>query len=133
MNINLFVNKKFLKDKYVKEAFDDYTKRCSKFVTIKILDVLNESLLSESTSYNINVSTSGKYIDSIELSNIINFCSLNRFKNINIIFSCDKEEFLKNSICFFNIDICHTGFLYVMVMEQIYRGYKIINNEPYHK
>ncbi len=133
MNINLFLNKKFLKDKYIKEAFNDYIKRCSKFVTIKILDFLNESLLLESTSYNINVSTSGKYIDSIELSNIINSCSLNRFKNINIIFSCDKKEFMKNSICFFNIDISHTGFLYVMVMEQIYRGYKIINNEPYHK
>lgn len=132
MNINVFLNKRFLKDKHIKEAFDDYLKRCSKFVNIKVLTIINEDLLLESTSYNINVSPLGEYIDSIELSNIINYCSLNRFKNINILFSYDKGCVKKN-ICFFNIDICHTGFLYVMVMEQIYRGYKIINNEPYHK
>lgn len=132
MRINIFLNKKFLKDKYIKEAFDDYFKRCSKVVNIRALTSLDENLLLDSTSYNINVSTIGKYINSIELSNIINSCSLNRFKNINIIFSYNGNC-TRNNICFSNINILHTGFLYVMVMEQIYRSYKIINNEPYHK
>lgn len=132
MKINIFVNRKFLNKKYVKEAIEDYKKRCSKFVKLNFLYKLDEDLISKSTSYNINATVSGNYIDSIAFSKIINTCSLNRIKDINIFFELDYK-YVDQSICFFNVHIEDTGFLYVLILEQIYRSYKIINNEPYHK
>lgn len=132
MKVNIFLNEKFIKNRYIKESISDYKKRCSKFVIVNLLYKLDLDLFLESTSYNINVTEKGRYVDSISFSEIINNCSLNRFKNINVVFDY-KNLNLKDDICFCNIDILSSGFLYVMVLEQVYRSYKIINNEPYHK
>lgn len=132
MKVNIFLNENFIKNKYIKENISDYKKRCSKFVIIKLLYKLDLSLFLKSTSYNINVSEKGRYVNSMSFSKIINDCSLNRFKNINIVFDYNLLD-VKDDICFCNVDILSSGFLYVMVLEQVYRSYKIINNEPYHK
>lgn len=132
MKINIYVDKKYINKKNIKEAVEDYKKRCSKFVKVNLYYDLNEDLFLKSTSYNINVTTKGKYINSISFSNFINECLLNRIKDINIVFELNYK-YIKNNICFSNVDIISSGFLYVMVLEQIYRSYKIINNEPYHK
>lgn len=132
MKVNIFLNEKFIKNRYIKESINDYKKRCSKFVIVNLLYKLDLDLFLERTSYNINVTETGRYVSSICFSGIINNCLLNRFKNINIVFDYKNLSF-KDDICFCNIDILSSGFLYVMVLEQIYRSYKIINNEPYHK
>ena len=133
MKINIFVNSKYLNKKYIQEAIEDYKKRCSKFNKITFYNKFNEELLLKSTSYNINVTTEGKYINSIAFSNVINDCLLNRFKDFNVFFELENKHDNVNNMCFYNVNIISSGFLYVMVLEQIYRSYKILNNEPYHK
>ena len=129
MRINLFLNKKDLRNSDLFPAIMDYFRRIDKFVKINIYYCLNSKLFDQSDSYNINVSIDGEYMDSIEFSNIIRFKSMDRIKNINIVFGTSN---LYHKICFvcFNVDI---DLLFLIVLEQIYRSYKIINNEPYHK
>ncbi len=129
MRINLFLNKKDLRNSDLFPAIMDYFRRIDKFVKINIYYCLNSKLFDQSDSYNINVSIDGEYMDSIEFSNIIRFKSMVRIKNINIVFGTSN---LYHNICFvcFNVDI---DLLFLIVLEQIYRSYKIINNEPYHK
>ena len=129
MRINLFLNKKDLRNSDLFPAIMDYFRRIDKFVKINIQYCLNSKLFDQSDSYNINVSIDGEYMDSIEFSNIIRFKSMDRIKNINIVFGTSN---LYHNICFvcFNVDI---DLLFLIVLEQIYRSYKIINNEPYHK
>ena len=129
MRINLFLNKKDLRNSDLFPAIMDYFRRIDKFVKINICYCLNSKLFDQSDSYNINVSIDGEYMDSIEFSNIIRFKSMDRIKNINIVFGTSN---LYHTICFvcFNVDI---DLLFLIVLEQIYRSYKIINNEPYHK
>lgn len=129
MKINLFLDKRYLKNKNSLEGIMDYYKRCSRFVRIKLYYELDQNLIDSKDAYNINVSIKGKYIDSINFSNIIKSNSINRVKNLNILF----DEFnCYNNICFVNFNL-DRDLLYLVVLEQIYRSYKIINNEPYHK
>ncbi len=130
MKVNLFLDCK-IKDKDILGAFDDYKRRCEKFTIVNVYYEINEKLILGEKNYNIIHSASGKYINSIEFSEILKKCSHDRFKNFNIIFD---EKCLDgvNKICFVN-EKFFGSFLCVMVVEQIYRAYKIIKNEPYHK
>ena len=80
MRINLFLNKKDLRNSDLFPAIMDYFRRIDKFVKINIYYCLNSKLFDQSDSYNINVSIDGEYMDSIEFSNIIRFKSMDRIK-----------------------------------------------------
>lgn len=130
MKINLFIGNSIIRDKDILNGIDDYYKRINRFNKINIINKIDNKILSSDSSYNINISPMGRYINSIEFSNIIKYNSINRTKNINIVFDYNKINF--DNICFVNFEISR-DFLYILVLEQIYRSYKIINNEPYHK
>ncbi len=130
MKINFFLSNR-IKNRDILKLFDDYKKRCSRFVSINLYYELCEKIISYENNYNIYVSSSGKYIDSITFSKLVNECELNRVKNLNILFDDYNLENIEK-ICFINEKI-DESFLYVMVIEQIYRSYKINNNEIYHK
>ncbi len=132
MKINIFLNKKFVRNRYILDCLYDYSNRCRRYININIvyeasgLSVLNDG------DYNINICKSGKYMDSVEFSNILDRCAISRIKNVNVFFGL-SDICNRNDICFCNVDLEYSGFLYCMVLEQIYRAYKIINGEPYHK
>ncbi|BAK81882.1 23S rRNA (pseudouridine(1915)-N(3))-methyltransferase RlmH [Candidatus Arthromitus sp. SFB-rat-Yit] len=130
MKINLFLDKRDLKNSNLIQAIMDYYKRITKFVKINVYYSLDNKLIGRD-DYNINVTTvDGEYMNSIEFSDIIKYKSINRVKNINIFFV--KFNKLYHNICFvcFNLS---KDLLVLILLEQIYRAYKIINNEPYHK
>ncbi len=127
MKVNLFFNLS-VKDKDILKGINDYHKRIGKFTKVTLFNTIDEKLLLNN-SYNINVTTKGRYMSSLEFSNIISDNILNRVKNFNIVFNKNTKY---DNICFVNFDI-NEEYLYMMVLEQIYRSYKIINNEPYHK
>ena len=88
--------------------------------------------------YNICMDIKGKKIDSIELSNLIESAFTNGYGNISFIIggSLGLDEEIK-SMCNYKLSFSDLTFPHGLfrgiLLEQIYRSFKIINNESYHK
>ena len=88
-------------------------------------------------SYIITLEIDGKELTSLELSDLINKTSIN---NSDITFIIGGSYGLDDSIkqlsnyklSFSKLTFPHQLFRLIL-LEQIYRSYKIINNETYHK
>ena len=141
-----------LKEKYFKEACDEYLKRLSKYTKINLIEVPDEnydiiktlekekeSILKHISNkdYIITMEIEGTEISSIELSKRINDILIT---NSDITFiiggSYGLHDDIKNisnfSLSFSKMTFPHQLFR-IMLLEQIYRSYKILNNETYHK
>ena len=142
-----------IKEKFYKEAIDEYNKRLSKYTKIKIIEVEdinlnNEELIKqkerelikkylEKKDYIITLEIEGKELNSIELSKKIEELEHN---NPNITFiiggSYGLDDEIKKlsdfKLSFSKLTFPHQLFR-VILLEQIYRSYKIKNNESYHK
>ena len=135
-----------IKEGYLKEGIEDYYKRISKYHKINIIE-LNDSNINdeakeieryiESKDYVISLAIEGEEISSIELSNKIDKIFIN-YSNITFIIggSDGIHERIKNNsnykLSFSKMTYPH-GFFRLILLEQIYRSFKIINNETYHK
>jgi len=141
-----------IKEEYLKEAIKEYTKRLSKFTKINIIEVddedfdINKTLLKEKENiikhinekdYIITLEIEGNQIDSIEFSKKIE-STLNYNSDITFIIGGsyglhdDIKRMSNYKLSFSKMTFPHQLFR-VMLLEQIYRSYKIINNESYHK
>ena len=141
-----------IKEKYLKDAIKEYKKRLSKYTKLEIIEIksietddINKNLKEESNSilkyinkkdYVITLDIEGSQIDSINLSKKIDNILIQK----DIIFiiggSNGLGETVKNVsndlVSFSKLTFPHQLFR-VLLLEQIYRGFKIINNETYHK
>ena len=141
-----------IKENYLKDAIDEYIKRLSKYTRIEIIELqdmnydIKKTLETEknniinhikSNDYNILLDINGKELNSIEFSNTINKIR-NNYSNINFIIggSYGVHDDIKNMtnerISFSKLTFPHQLFR-VILLEQIYRSFKILNNEEYHK
>ena len=140
-----------IKDKNLKNLIDDYYKRISKSVNIQIIEIKDENenydeMKRESKeienyldnkNYNIALDRLGKNINSIEFSNLIDKTFIN-YSNITFIIGgslgLDKTILDKCNmiLSFSSLTFPHQLFR-LMLLEQIYRLFKILNNERYHK
>ena len=141
-----------IKEKFYRDAIEEYKKRISKYAKLEIIELEDISDNIETTlrkerdlilnklndkDYIITLEIDGNNIDSIELSNKINNTLIN---NPNITFiiggSYGLHEDIKNrsnyKLSFSKMTFPHQLFR-VMLLEQIYRSFKILNNETYHK
>ncbi len=141
-----------IKETYLKDAIKEYEKRLSKYTKLEIIEVdsletndINKNLKEESNNilkyinkkdYIISLDIKGEEIDSIELSKKIeNILSQN---NITFIIGgsngLDKsiKNMSKDMVSFSKLTFPHQLFR-VLLLEQIYRSFKILNNESYHK
>lgn len=142
-----------IKENYLKEAINEYKKRISKYTKLEIIEVedvfstnINEikkkeaELLSKHISmkdYLITLEIEGKQLTSIEFSTKISETLIN---SSNIVFliggSYGIDDSIKNrsnySLSFSKLTFPHQLFR-VLLLEQIYRSYKIMHNESYHK
>ena len=140
-----------IKDKNLKNLIDDYYKRISKYVNVQIIEIKDENenydeMKRESKeienyldnkNYNIALDRLGKDINSIEFSNLIDKTFIN-YSNITFIIGgslgLDKTILDKCNmiLSFSSLTFPHQLFR-LMLLEQIYRSFKILNNERYHK
>ena len=141
-----------LKEKYFKEACDEYLKRLSKYTKINLIEVPDENydiiktLEKEKESilkyvsekdYVITLEIEGKELTSIELSKKISD-TLIQYSDITFIIGGsyglheDIKKISNYALSFSKMTFPHQLFR-IMLLEQIYRSYKIINNETYHK
>lgn len=149
-----------LKEKYLQDALAEYSKRLSKYCILNIIELpdekvpdnLNNSLATiikekeankilshiEKNSYILTLDLNGKQYTSEEFSSKISNISLNNSSNITFIIGGTlglSEKILKSSnelICFSKMTFPHQ-LIRIFLIEQIFRAFKISNNETYHR
>ena len=143
-----------IKERYFSDAIEEYKKRISKYTKLEIIEVTDEATddlkivlrkekekilkIINKNDYNIVLDIDGKELSSIEFSDKIDniFTSLN--SNISFIIggSCGIDDDIKK-MCDFRLSFSKMTFPHqlfrVVLWEQIYRAFKILNNESYHK
>lgn len=148
-----------LKEKYLKDAIDEYSKRLSKYCNLNIIEIADEKLLGKvndsiakdikqkecvkilnaikKDSYVIALDLRGKQFTSEEFSKKIDEVPVRGFSNITFIIGGTlglTEEVLNVSnefISFSKMTFPHQ-LIRVFLLEQIFRAFKISNNETYH-
>ena len=148
-----------IKERFFKDAIDEYSKRLSKYCKLNIIelsdekipDKLNSSLeLSikekecnnilnhiKKDSYVIALDLRGKELNSEELSKKIEDISM---ESSNITFIIGGSLGLTNSVletanlklCFSKMTFPHQ-LIRIFLLEQIFRAFKISNGETYHR
>lgn len=141
-----------IKGKYLIEGINEYLKRISKYTKIKIIELEDESFDINKTlkieadkmikhinkkSYIITLDINGNQMNSIDFSNLINN-KINLYSEITFIIggSYGIDESIKKisneNLSFSKMTFPHQLFRLIF-LEQLYRSFKIINNETYHK
>ena len=149
-----------LKEKYLKDAISEYSKRLGRFCNLEITELADEKipdnpsaaeeekvLLCEgekilgkigATDYVITLCVEGKQLSSEEFANKIHTLTLGGKSNITFIIggSLGLHPDVKNRsdlrLGFSKMTFPHQ-LMRVVLLEQIYRAFKINANEKYHK
>ena len=142
-----------IKEKYLKDAIEEYQKRLKKYTDLEIVEIKEEGLLPAKQAiekeaekinkhinekeYIITLEIEGKELTSEELSKKIEDIMIIN-SNITFIiggsYGIDKsiKDKAKYHLSFSKMTFPHQLFR-VILLEQIYRAFKIMNNESYHK
>ena len=141
-----------IKEDFFKEALNEYKKRISKYTKIEIIELndvsydIKKTLKEEfnniikvynKNDYNILLDIDGYELDSIAFSKKIDD-TLRINSNITFIIGgsygvlSDLKEMCDYRLSFSKMTFPHQLFR-VVLLEQIYRAFKIIYHEEYHK
>lgn len=149
-----------LKEKYLKSGIDEYLKRMKSYSKVEIVEVPDEQapenlsdkdleivktkegerILSKikKEDFVINLEIGGKLLSSEELAELIEKSQLDGRDSIVFIIGgsngLSKEVIQRGdfSLSFSKMTFPHQ-LMRLILIEQVYRGYRIINNHPYHK
>jgi 23S rRNA (pseudouridine1915-N3)-methyltransferase len=131
MNIKIYIPPK-IKDKDELNAIQEYEKRLSRYCKFKIITIKSVEELSKLPEkiYKIKISPIGQVISSEDLAERINRYGLTGKSDVAFILEqeIDADEHLALSKMTMG-----TGISTTVLIEQIYRAYRIMRNEPYHK
>lgn len=135
-----------IKEKYLKDAIEDYRKRINKYHKLEIIELNDSNIQEEGISilkhlnrrdYVITLELEGSMITSLEFSKKIDQIFIN---SPNIVFIIggsdglldDVKKISDYKLSFSKMTFPHQLFRLIL-LEQIYRSFKILNNETYHK
>ena len=148
-----------IKEKYLKDGMDEYIKRLSKFTKLEMIElkdipVPDKASLSEENEikkeegkeilsrikddYVIALDLKGKMLDSVSFSKKIEEINTSGKSKITFVIGgslgLSKEVIDRSNyqLSFSPMTFPHQLFKLIL-LEQIYRAYKILNNETYHK
>ena len=159
MRINIVCVGK-IKEKYLKLGIDEFKKRLSKYCKLEIIELEDEKapenlsdkemlmikekegkkILSKikDNSYVIALAIDGKNLSSEELAETINKLGVRGISNITFVIGGSlglSDEVLSRAdykLSFSKMTFPHQ-FMRLILLEQVYRAYRIKNGEPYHK
>ncbi len=147
-----------IREKYLKDAIDEYKKRLSKYCILNIIELPDEKLpskLNDSISFEIKQKESNLILSHIKKDSYVialdlkgkNYTSVefsNKIQDLSLITSHITfliggtlgmtEELLSNTkelICFSKMTFPHP-LIRLFLLEQLFRGFKIMNGENYH-
>lgn len=149
-----------IKEKYLKDAIAEYSKRLSRYCKLEIVEVADEKTPDQASEaveegirdkegerilkqirddmYVITLEIEGKMLTSEEFAGKIEQLGIQGTSIIAFVIGGSiglGKEVLKRSdyaLSFSKMTFPHQ-LMRVILLEQIYRGYRIINGEPYHK
>ncbi len=149
-----------IKEKFYINAIQEYVKRLSRYCKLNIIQVADEKTAENCTetetdiikkkeaerlfkyipeqAYVVTLEILGKQLDSVEMAHKIEQLGIQGTSHIVFIIggslglhqSVSDRSDLKLS--FSKMTFPHQ-LMRVILLEQVYRSYRIINNEPYHK
>ena len=149
-----------IKEKYLRDAITEYSKRLSRYAKLEIIEVADEKTPDNASetvetniknkeaerllkyirddAYLITLEIKGKQLTSEELAQKIDTLGVQGTSHIIFVIGGSLglgEEVLKRSnyaLSFSKMTFPHQ-LMRVILLEQIYRGFRIIHHEPYHK
>jgi len=159
MNVKILCVGK-IKEKFFRDAISEYSKRLSKYCNLEIIEVSDEKTSENASDTEISLVKSkegerilkhikekdfvialailGKQLDSVAFSKYIENLGISGQSSIAFVIGGSlglSDEVMKRSdyqISFSEMTFPHQ-LMRVVLLEQIYRGMRIMNNEPYHK
>lgn len=149
-----------IKEKFYRDAIEEYKKRLSAYAKVEIVEVADEKtpdkasdalnqqikmkegkrLLSKmgDQDFMILLDLQGQMLSSEQLSDYISERMVGGISSLVLVIggSLGVSEEVKAranyTLCFSKMTFPHQ-LMRVILLEQIYRAYKIMNHEPYHK
>ena len=149
-----------LKEKYLTLGVEEYSKRLSKYCTLELIELADEKTPDNAgealeeiikkkegerilkalkeDSYCIALAIDGFMLSSTELADKNNTLGITGNSHISFIIGGSlglSAEVLKRAdykLSFSKMTFPHQ-LMRMILLEQIYRAYRIINNQPYHK
>lgn len=149
-----------IKEKYLRDAISEYSKRLSRYCRLEMIEVADEKTPDQAIEtveenirtkegerllkhirddmYVITLEIGGKMLSSEEFAEKIEQLGIQGKSSIAFVIGGSiglGQEVLKRSdyaLSFSKMTYPHQ-LMRVILLEQVYRGYRIINGEPYHK
>ena len=149
-----------IKEKYLKDAVTEYSKRLSRYCKLEIIEAADEKTPDHASvavedairakegerllkhirddMYVITLEIGGKMLTSEEFAEKIETLGVQGKSSIAFVIGGSiglGKEVLKRSdfaLSFPKMTFPHQ-LMRVVLLEQVYRGYRIVNGEPYHK
>ena len=149
-----------IKEKYLKDAIAEYSKRLSKYCKLEMIELADEKTPENASevmedairakeaerilkylkedAYVITLEIHGKQLSSEELADKMEKLGVQGTSHIMFVIGgsigLGKEVLARSDypLSFSKMTFPHQ-LMRVILLEQIYRSYRIINNEPYHK
>ena len=149
-----------VKEKFYRDAIDEFSKRLSRYCKLEITEVADEKTEEQSSdteirivkekegerllknikddAYVIALCIDGKQLDSEELSEKVERLGIQGTSHIYFVIGGSlglADEIIKRAdfkLSFSKMTFPHQ-LMRVILLEQIYRAYRIMNKEPYHK
>ena len=135
-----------IKEKFYRDAIEEYMKRMRKYHKIEIIEVIDSNIKSEAVEilkrigakdYVVTMEIEGKSFSSLEFADFIDKTLISNSIITFVIGGSDGlDDVIKRranyKLSFSRMTFPHQLFR-VVLLEQIYRSFKIINNETYHK
>ena len=149
-----------IKEKFFEDAIKEYSKRLSRYCKLEILQVADEKTpegaseavelqikekegqrilsLIRDDAYVIALAIEGKMLDSEELAERIEKLGVSGISQIVFVIggslglSAQVMKRADYALSFSRMTFPHQ-LMWVVLLEQIYRSYRIMNHQPYHK
>ena len=149
-----------IKEKYLKDAIAEYSKRLTKYCKLDIIEVADEKTPDNASEvveeairdkeaerimkhikddmYVVTLEIGGKMLSSEELASTIEKLGIQGKSDVAFVIGGSiglGKDVLKRSnyaLSFSKMTFPHQ-LMRVILLEQIYRSYRIMKNEPYHK
>jgi 23S rRNA (pseudouridine1915-N3)-methyltransferase len=159
MNISIITVGK-IKEKYLRDAMEEYSKRLKRYCKLEVIEVQDEKTPDNASEkeelqikakegeailknikdnmYVIALAIEGKMLSSEELAGLIKDLGVKGDSNIAFVIGGSlglSKEVINRAdykLSFSKMTFPHQ-LMRVILLEQIYRGFRINSNEPYHK